>query len=167
MRAVTSNPNLPADDPGQIGAAGVQWLRDVYDTEGPVSRDAVDRAAWAHQIRVANEAVTLVLADLHRTTSRRPVVRVEVLDGSLTIVIDDDYNAPSMFEWEPPAAIAEVAGYVQEQMADEIGNWPVCGAHDAGTFARVRDDTAVWWCRPDDHVLAPVGSLDAKSIRPL
>ena len=165
MHAVTTNPASPPDDQGELDSAAVQWLRDIYETHGPISREAVEELASAHLTALAHEAIDAVVADLHRTTSYRPSVRFEMMRDSPTVVINDGYTSPSMMEWGRLESIAEIAGYFQEQLADDIGNWPVCRAHDAGTYARVRDDHVAWWCRPGNHDLAHVGSLDASSVR--
>ena len=165
LQEISYNPNAPVDDPGEVSPGWRRWLRRLFEREGPVSKDVVTRAAMAHQVALANEAVTTVLADLHRTTASRPVVEVDVwMESSIRISIDGGFTAPSMWEVELPAALAEVADYFQEQLdQDPIlgGIWPVCGKHDVGLHAEVHDGRAVWWCRLGHHAVATIGELGA------
>jgi hypothetical protein len=165
MGEISHNPDAPPDDPGVISAGWQRWLRRVFETQGPVAKDVVTRAAMEHQLALANDAVTTVLADLHRTTDARPVVEVDSwMDSSIRISIDGGSTAPSMWEIEQPEALAEVADYFQEQLDQDpiIGSiWPVCAEHDVGLRAEVRQRQAVWWCRLGDHVVATIGQLGA------
>ena len=59
---------------------------------------------------------------------------------------------------DPVAALAEVAGDLQDAIMDTIGAvWPVCPPHNLGAHVCVQDGHAVWWCRGRRHVIAPVG----------
>ncbi len=162
LHEITFNPDSPADDQGEVSGGWRQWLRLFFEREGPVSKDVVNRAAMGHQVALANDAVTAVLADLHRTTAFRPVVEVDVwMESSIRISIDGGFTAPSMWEVERPRAFAEVADYVQEQMDQEIRCWPECDQHNAGLHPEVHDERSVWWCRVGSHAVAPIGELGA------
>jgi hypothetical protein len=162
LQEITFNPASPADDQGEVSAGWRQWLRHFFEREGPVSQAVVTQAAMRHQVALANDAVTAVLADLHRTTAFRPVVEVDVwMEGSIRISIDGGFTTPSMWEVEQPQAFAEVADYVQEQMGQKLGRWPVCGLHDVGLHPEVHGGRAVWWCRTERHAVAPIGELGA------
>jgi hypothetical protein len=114
-------------------------------------------------LRLANEAAAAVLADLHRTTTSRPRVRVDAIAGYVRIVINDGYTSPSMWESERPQAFAEVGAYFQEQLDQDIGCWPDCAVHNVGLHAEVHEGTGVWWCRLGEHAVAPIGHLRSRS----
>jgi hypothetical protein len=86
--------------------------------------------------------------------------------GSVRIIVNNGFTAPSMWERTEPEAIAEVADYVQEQLDQELGCWPICDAHDVGLHADARDGVAVWWCRLGEHAVAPIGELGASTETP-
>jgi hypothetical protein len=157
VERMSDNPNAPADDPGEVSPAWRRWLRRLYDAEGPVPKEVVFGAAMEHQVALANAAVRVVLGDVHHTTTWRPLVEVDVWMGnSIRISIDGGFQAPSMWEVEEAAAVAEVADYFQDQFGE---CWPVCRDHNAGLHAEVRDGQAVWWCRPGKHAIAVIGEL--------
>ena len=45
VREISHNPDAPPDDPGVISAGWQRWLRRVFETQGPVAKDVVTRAA--------------------------------------------------------------------------------------------------------------------------
>jgi hypothetical protein len=162
LQEITFNPDSPADDQGEVSAAWRHWLSHFFEREGSVSKAVVNRAAMTHQIALANDAVTAVLADLHRTTAFRPVVEVDIwMESSIRISIDSGFTAPSMWAAEQPQALAEVAEYPQEQMDQELRCWPVCEQHNVGLHPEVHGGTAVWWCRLGKHAVATIGELGA------
>ena len=167
LQEITFNPESPVDDQGEVSAAWRRWLRHFFEREGPVSKVVVNRAAMSHQVALANDAVTAVLADLHRTTELRPQVEVDVwMESSIRISIDGGFTAPSMWEVDRPEAFAEVADYFQEHLDQHpvLGSiWPVCAQHDVGLHAEVRNGLAVWWCRVGGHAVATIGALEART----
>ena len=122
-------------------------------------------ARLEHQVALANEAVNAVLSDLARTSTFHATVVVDLLDGVLRITVNQGYTTPSMWAVERPEAFAEVADYFQEQLDQELRCWPVCERHGFGLHAEVHNGTAVWWCRPMQHSVAPIGSLGFGSPR--
>src|SRR4051794_30982354 len=85
---ITFDPELPANRQGDLSDEWRRWLRHLFEHEGPMSKADVDRAAMAHQVALANGAVTAVMADLHRTTAFRPIVEVDVWESCIRISID-------------------------------------------------------------------------------
>lgn len=149
-----------------VSAGWRRWLYRFFEARGPVAKDVVMRAAMEHQVALAEEAVAMVLADIHRTTELRPQIEVDVwMESSIRISIDGAFTVPSMWEVEQPEAFAEVADYFQEHLDQHpiLGSiWPVCSEHDVGLHGEVHDGLAVWWCRPGDHAVATVGALDTR-----
>jgi hypothetical protein len=118
-------------------------------------------------LAVARRAVARVVADLHRTTAERPSVAVDAWQGSsVRIVVNGGFTAPSVWERTTPEAIAEVADYIQEQLDQDLGCWPVCEAHNVGLHAEARDGVAVWWCRLGEHRVAAIGELASTAETP-
>ena len=158
LQEISQNPGAPDDDPGEVSPGWRRWLRGLFEREGPVSQEVVQRQAMTHHLSLANQAVTAVQADLHRTTAMRPSVEVDIWMGnSIRISIDGGCSAPSIWEVDRPEAFAEVADYFQEQLDQEC--WPVCQQHDVGLHGEVHDGTAVWWCRLGRHSIARIGEL--------
>jgi hypothetical protein len=157
--ALVTAPGSP-DDPGEVSPAGRRWLRELYDSRGPISREAASSAYLSAQLALANDAVAAVLADLERTSPHRLDVVVDAWEGhSVRIAIDGGFTIPSMSEFERAAAFAEVGGYIQEQCSQEIRTWPVCDVHDAGLHPEARHGDAVWRCRLGAHDVALIGRL--------
>jgi hypothetical protein len=118
-------------------------------------------------VALAQRAVDRVLADVRRTTSWRPTVLVDVWMGnSVRISVDGGFTAPSMSASTEPESIAEVADYVQEQLDQNPSIWPVCGVHDVGLHAEVRDGRPVWWCRLGGRAVNLIGELDPANCAP-
>jgi hypothetical protein len=155
--------NVPDDE---LNAPMLRWLRAYFDVAGPVPNKTAWEALLAYQMELANDASVTVLDDVHRTTALRPVIVVEDNDGfGVRISVNGGYTAPSMWELDRPQAFAEVADYIQGELASELGCWPVCERHNLGLHAEVRDGIAVWWCRRMQHSVAPVGSLGLAKTR--
>jgi hypothetical protein len=158
-------PDDVTDD--EANAPILRWLRRYFEAEGSVPAEIVWDAFLAHQVALANEAVTAVLADLDRTSTFRATALVDVAwENTIRITINNGYTTPSMFAVERPEALAEVADYFQEQLDQELRCWPVCDRHDFGLHAEVHEGTAVWWCRPMRHTVATIGSLGLQKRRP-
>jgi len=113
-------------------------------------------------VALAQRAVDAVSADLHRTMSDPPEITVSPWDeGGVCIEVLNGYTAPSMWARTEPEAIAEVAEYIQDQIAQTLGSWPHCARHGTGLHAEVVDGQAVWRCRFGDHSIAAIGALTA------
>ena len=152
------NPDAPIGS-RLISAADARRHREAFDAEVSRRRRPC-RRTWRRRFALANEAVRAVLGDVHRTTSLRPDVVVDVwYETAIRIVINDGWTTPSMFASERPEAFAEVADYFQDQLGSKLGCWPVCDQHDLGLHGEVHDGVAVWWCRFGDHAVAPIGQL--------
>lgn len=146
--------------PSKREAAFEEWLsRPTGEAEGPVTRDAAVTAGLEHQIVLANDAVTAVLADLERTTTYRPAMAVDRFEGAVRITVNGGYTTPSLWAVERAEAFAEVADYFQDQVGQDIGCWPVCERHSLGLHGEVHNGLAVWWCRRFQHSVAPIGDL--------
>jgi hypothetical protein len=139
-----------------------RWFLDLYLSQGPVTYEVSEAAFVLDQITLAEEAVAAVLADLHRTSDKRPHVVVDEYELSVRITVDGNYSTPSMmaFPFERAAAFAEVADYLQTEVVGNYGPvWPTCRSHDYGLHAEVHADRAEWWCRPNSHAVAAIGDL--------
>lgn len=78
---------------------------------------------------LTQRAVDLVLADVVRATSEQPRVIVSVwMDDAVCIEINGGCTAPSIRAKEEQAATVEVADYIQEQLDEELGRWPVAAS---------------------------------------
>ena len=119
-------------------------------------------------LELSRRALALVLADISRTTCWNPVVRLEPwMDGDVRISVDGGFGTPpSVWQRTEPEVIAEIADYMQEMLDQNPSIWPVCGKHDVGLHAEVRERTAVWWCRLGRHVVSEIGRLNAADCAP-
>jgi hypothetical protein len=138
------------------------WLQALFQSHGPVSTEVVQVAFVLDQVALADRAVASVLGDLHRTSSFRPKVNVDDVDGSIRITVNGSYTTPSMSAapFDVAAGIVEVADYLQEKVIDNAGPvWPVCPWHGFGLHPQVNVGRAMWWCRPLDHPVSVVGEL--------
>jgi hypothetical protein len=144
------------------------WLRDFYDTHGPVPDDVVAVAFILDQITLATENVAVVMPDIERTSGLRPVVEVDDYEGGVRISFNGGYTTPSVSDWGNPDALAEVADYLQEHVMDALNAvWPTRADHDFGLHAEVEMGKATWWCAPGGHPVALVGPLgQARGNRP-
>ena len=137
-----------------------RWLHAFYAAHGPLTMDLVGIALVLDQVQLATEDVKIVLADLARTTNLQPDVVVDDYEGGVRVSFNGSYTAPSVWEWENPDALAEVADYLQEHVVEELHTaWPTCPEHGFGLHAEVHGQTAVWWCRYRNHTVARVGHL--------
>ena len=111
------------------------------------------------QVALANAAASAVLEDLHRTASLRPTVVVEADDGEhVHIWVNGGFQLIDI-QFDLRDVLVAVADYFQDELASELGCWPVCDQHDVGLHGEVHDGVAVWWCRLDHHAVAPIGEL--------
>jgi hypothetical protein len=136
------------------------WLRRLYDQHGPVAFDRVEEAFVADQVQLTTRNVAVVLTDIERTTDLRPGIVVDRYHNGVRVAVDGSFTTPSVTEWANPEALADLAGYLQEHVAEALWRaWPVCPEHDMGLWPEVHGDAAVWWCRYRGHPAAPVGQL--------
>lgn len=136
------------------------WLRRFYISNGPANEEVVRAAFGLDQLALAEANVAIVMSDIERTTDLRPKVVVNDLDEAVCICFNGNYTSPSVFAWDNPEALAEVADYLQEHVMEALWRtWPECPEHDFGLFPQVRQGEAVWWCRPQEHAVAAVGHL--------
>ena len=113
---------------------------------------------------LAQESVRAVLADVYRTTGLRPWVLIEDSDGSLVIAYNGNSTSGDFDATANPAALAQVADYLQEFVAEHVGSagqatvWPVCPIHSRRMRADTDRDQGVWKC-PSGHVASMIGQL--------
>jgi len=111
-------------------------------------------------VALAQQAADAVSADLHHTIPDPPEITVRPwMENGVCIEVLNGYTAPSMWATTEPEAIAEVADYIQDQIAQTLGAWPVCPKHGTGLHAEVQDGKAVWRCRFGNHSIAAIGAL--------
>jgi hypothetical protein len=136
-----------------------RWLHALFD-RGRVTEESVIAAYLLELIERTRQNLTVVLADIERTTELRPDIIVDDYEGTIRVSVDGSYQTPSVTEWTNPEALAELADYLQDQLTEEPWRaWPVCPEHHLGLYTEVHDHRAVWWCRSGDHPVAPVGAL--------
>jgi len=139
------------------------WFRAFFGRWGPVSADVVEVGWQLDQLASTGRAVDVVLADLYRSSPKRPIVVVDVDEwGSVRVTVDGSYTTPSVYAAPSDAAevLREVAEYLQDQVLDNHGPvWPTCGRHEFGLHAELVDGRAVWRCRHGDHSVAEIGEL--------
>lgn len=74
--------------------------------------------------------------------------------------------AMTAFPFEGEQVVAQVADNLQGEVMDNLGPvWPVCPRHDYGLHPGVHDGRAIWWCRPGDRAVAPIGDLGDRRRR--
>ncbi len=94
-------------DPGVTPVGTSEFLREVFDTRGPVSVMEVQRAWDDREDALARHAVNLFLADVHRTTMLRPTIKVwRNEDGDLVVsyagAVGSGYQTPALSSIRPP-----------------------------------------------------------------
>jgi hypothetical protein len=77
--------------------------------------------------------------------------------GGVRVEVNGGYSEPSLLSTELTAAVVELAGYVQEWIAQDLGMWPSCRQHGFGLHPRVEQGRAVWFC-PRAHVESAIGA---------
>jgi hypothetical protein len=143
----------------RIGALE-RGFRSFYDVHGPADRATVEQAFLLHLVALARDNVATVMPDVERTTKLRPIVEVDECAAAVRVSVNGSYTTPSVEEWENPEALADLAGYIQEQVIDELNStWPVCPDHGQVLIPEVHEGAAIWWCRSSEHQVAPVGDL--------
>jgi len=152
------------EDSRRRRAVLMRWLKSLYDSQGPLSKDLVEIAFVLDQISRAQDNSAVVLRDIERSGRRCPTIEVDDYCNAVRISIDGSYTTPSVWEWENPEALVETAAYIQEQLMDE-DVWPECPIHGQYLRPEARGGTAVWWCVTGDHPVAPVGELGTASTQ--
>ncbi len=159
------NQVAPADelDPGVRPAGAVQLLRQIFDRRGPISVQELHSERQTIQMDLAQGAVALVLRDLRATTKARPNVELRHDDEyGLVVTHNGGWTTPAMMSMQNPQATCEIADYLQGETVEDSevrAAWPTCPTHRNGLYARVHDDSAVWFCRTGNHPAAPIGAL--------
>jgi hypothetical protein len=128
------------------------------------------RAFRARQIELARQAVEIVRADIHRTTTLRP--RIEVTDVEnwmflLYLATDGSSSHSSLHVPSDDMAdvLTAVADHVQDDVMEDLhASWPVCADRQFGAHAHTYRGVATWWCQHPGHVVSAVGSLALPSV---
>lgn len=109
-----------------------------------------------------DRAIELVLADLHRTSSRRPSISADIFGGQVRITVEGGYNEPSIDSHygSQTEIVRDVAEYLQHRLSENLRVWPECATHSTGLHADLFDDSAVWRCRFGEHSVAAIGHLE-------
>jgi hypothetical protein len=137
-----------------------RWMRSLFAARGPVTTDEAEVAYRTHMLEVARADVEIVRRDVERTTEWRPTIEIDEYAETVRIALDSGWSTPAFDNCENPAALVEIADYLQDHVIHELqGAWPLCGAHGFGAHPELRDGTAVWWCRHPGHVVAEIGDL--------
>lgn len=148
-----------ADRDEQTEASLRRWFLDFYRGNGAVSRDVAEAAFSSAEVQLAAANVAIVLRDIERTTALRPTVEADDHMGGVRVSFNGNYTAPSVWAWENPDALVEVAAYLQEHVMESVGLWPTCPAHHQVLLPDVEEGQASWRCQSGEHVVAPVGQL--------
>ena len=143
-------------------AALRRWFHSFYEQHGPADRPSVERAFLLDLVELTRQNVRIVMPEVERTTKLRPTVEVEEFQEAVRVSVDGSYTTPSVKEWENPEALVDLAGYIQEQVIDELNSaWPVCPKHGQVLIPEVHNGVGTWWCRPEDHAVCEIGQLGA------
>ena len=138
-----------------------RWFWNFYEHHGEAAKDVAEAAFILDQLALAEQNVAVVVADITRTTASRPVIKVDDYLGAVRISFNGNSTTPSISTWENPEALVDVSGYLQEHMLDDEGMWPLSPRHGGILLPGVSGNDAAWHCRTGDHVVAPIGQLDA------
>lgn len=150
-------------DPGVRPAGAEKLLREIFDRRGPISVQELRAESRSLQMDLAQDAVALVLRDVHATTKARPNVEIRHDDEyGLIVSYDGNWTTPAMMAMKNPEATCEIADYLQGEIVEDSAvwtAWPICPTHRNGLYAQVHDDAAVWYCRTGTHSVAAIGQL--------
>jgi hypothetical protein len=153
----------PQDPPdaGELADGAMEFLREIFDERGPVPVEDVERAGQERQIGLARVAVELLGADLGASTNlQAPPFEHRIDDGAVRVAYCGRYASMTIMAMSAPHVVAEVADFMQEEIVEDLhAAWPVCPAHQLGTYAQVVDGRAVWYCRNHQHAVAAIGQL--------
>jgi len=150
-------------DPAVLTASARQLLREIFDQRGPISVQELRAEVEKFQLDLAQDAVALVLRDLHATTKARPNIKLRYDDEyGLIVSYDGGWSTPAMTALQNPDATCEIADYLQGAIMEDgavWSAWPTCPTHWNGLYAQVHQDAAVWYCRFGNHPVAAIGQL--------
>ena len=151
-----------SEDNERMDPAWRGWLHALYLKEGPLSRERVWPMAKAELVRRAQEAGTLVGADVWATLGQSAEVTAGVHFDRVRVVVNGEVASGSgLMSFDPTELLVEVADAAQEIIMDDFMVWPQCPQHDAGLHPELVDGEAVWVCRVGRHTLARIGRLGA------
>ncbi|GAA0622212.1 hypothetical protein GCM10009547_26330 [Sporichthya brevicatena] len=138
------------------------WFSGLHADAGPLTGEALWRAAATHQFELAKDAVLAVYADLNATlTDRSLVIAPEIVGYVVRISCDgtfSDHDGGRMLAFGPDQALLEVATTVQDLLTGLWIAWPQCPEHERALMAEARSRPA-WVCRTGPHEVAPIGAL--------
>jgi len=116
------------------------------------------------QLALAREAADVVLGDLHRTTDLRPTVAVDLDEWEqVRVWIKGGYSIVEIGD-DLADASAAMADYFQDELAWQVGAWPLCDADGLGLHGEVHDGVPVWWCRFGGHGVTRIGELGSSGF---
>jgi hypothetical protein len=148
-------------DPGELSPAAMQFLQEIFDQRGPLPAGDVELAQQERQIELARAAVELVGADIRASTNLQPPpFEYRIDDGGVRVAYWGRYATSAISAMTVPHLVVEVADFMQEEIVeDRHAAWPVCPAHQLGTYSEIVDGRAVWYCRKHQHIVAAIGQL--------
>jgi hypothetical protein len=142
----------------------MEFFREMFNvTGGPVPTAALNEAWKERELALARHAVTLIRADLHRTTQLDPNIEVRSLDDGVTAVTyNGNYQTPALFAIRNPEATCEVADNLRDHIVEDLWSpWPSCPKHGSVLEPRPVDGEAVWYCHAGSHAVSAIGELRA------
>jgi hypothetical protein len=143
-----------------------EWLHDLYLQSGPLDRERVERMAEVELLTRAQQAGTLVAADVLATLGRPVAITSALHFERVRLVVDGEIaNGAGLMSFDPTELLVEVADAAQEMIMDDSTVWPECPQHDAGLHPELVDGEAVWVCRSGAHTVARIGRL-GKTVPP-
>jgi hypothetical protein len=162
--------SLHLDEPDEGGGVGtlspgtLEFFRETFDaTGGPVPTSTLHEAWKQRELALAEHALTLIAADLRRTTRLDPNLEVRSLDDDVTAVTyNGNYRAPALFAIRDPEVTCEVADNLRDHIVKDLSSsWPTCPTHGSVLDPRPVDGEAVWYCRAGTHAVSAIGALRA------
>jgi hypothetical protein len=152
-------------DVGTLSPGTMEFFREMFDaTGGPVPTAALNEAWKQRELALAQHAVTLIRADLRRTTQLNPNIEVRTLDDDVTAVTyNGNCQAPALFSIRDPEATCEVADNLRDHIVEDLWSpWPTCPKHGSVLDPRPVNAEAVWYCHAGSHAVSAIGELRAK-----
>jgi hypothetical protein len=139
-----------------------EWLHALYLRRGPLAPEDAVRMAEAELLARAQQAGTVVAADVMGTLGRAADITAGVHFDRVRVVVDGEIaNGSGLMSLDPTELLVEVADAAQEIIMDDGVVWPECPQHDAGLHPELVDERAVWVCRVGGHKVARIGQLGA------
>jgi hypothetical protein len=148
-------------DPGELAPGAMEFLQQIFDGRGPVPVEDVERARQERQIELARAAVELLGLDLRASTNLQPPpFEHRIDDGAVRVAYWGRYASITIMAMSAPHVAAEIADFMQEQIIEDLhAAWPMCPAHQLGSYTEIVDGRAVWYCRKHQHIVAAIGQL--------